>query len=116
MEPAIWNRIRRQVDDTGERGAFVLTGSATPRDDVLRHSGAGRIAVIRMRPMSLFESGHSTGEVSLAGLLAGEPQSGDGNHLTYPQLLQRLVVGSWPQRRAWPLTGGRRTAAVGGGR
>jgi hypothetical protein len=97
VEPAIWNRIRRQVDDTGERGRFVLTGSATPRDDVLRHSGAGRIAVIRMRPMSLFESGHSTGEVSLAGLLAGEPQSGDGTHLTYPQLLQRLVVGGWPQ-------------------
>ena len=59
-EPSIWNRVRRQVDDRAERGQFILTGSATPRDDTTRHSGAGRFAVIRMRPMSLFESGHST--------------------------------------------------------
>lgn len=43
IEPAIWNRVRRQVDDRGERGLYILTGSATPRDDTTRHSGAGRI-------------------------------------------------------------------------
>jgi predicted AAA+ superfamily ATPase len=57
VEPAIWNRVRRQVDDRGDRGLFVLTGSATPRDDTTRHSAAGRIGSIRMRPISLFESG-----------------------------------------------------------
>ncbi|UPK73484.1 DUF4143 domain-containing protein [Nocardioidaceae bacterium SCSIO 66511] len=97
LEPTIWNRARRQVDDRGEPGLFILTGSAVPRDDVDRHSGAGRFAVVRMRPMSLAESGHSTGEVSLTDLLDGERQTGDGTALEYGELLQRIVVGGWPQ-------------------
>ena len=82
-EPSIWNRIRRQVDDRAERGQFILTGSATPRDDATRHSGAGRFAVIRMRPMSLFESGHSNGNVSLAALMNGETQTGNDSGLSF---------------------------------
>lgn len=97
LEPAIWNRIRRQVDDRGVPGQFILTGSATPRDNADRHSGAGRFAVVRMRPMSLFESGHSNGAVSLAALLNGERQTGDGTGLTYDELLRRIVIGGWPQ-------------------
>jgi predicted AAA+ superfamily ATPase len=97
VEPSIWNRVRRQVDDRGVKGQFILTGSATPRDDATRHSGAGRFAVIQMRPMSLFESGHSSGQVSLAGLLAGERQTGDGTSLSYADLLTRIVVGGWPE-------------------
>jgi predicted AAA+ superfamily ATPase len=62
--PALWNLIRREVDDRApERGIAVLTGSATPNGDIQRHTGAGRIARIRMRPMSLFESGVATGQV-----------------------------------------------------
>lgn len=97
LEPSIWNRIRRQVDDRGEPGQFLLTGSSTPRDNADRHSGAGRFAVLRMRPMSLYESEHSTGEVSLGALLAGERQTGDGTALKYDDLLRRIVIGGWPQ-------------------
>lgn len=97
LEPTIWNRTRRQVDDRGEPGQFILTGSATPRDNADRHSGAGRFAVVRMRPMSLAESGHSNGAVSLAALLDGERQTGDGTSLEFGELLQRIVIGGWPQ-------------------
>lgn len=96
-EPSIWNRVRRQVDDRGTPGQFILTGSATPRDNTNRHSGAGRIAVLRMRPMSLFESGHSNGEVSLAALLNGKRQAGNGTSLTFEELLRYIVIGGWPQ-------------------
>lgn len=97
VEPAVWNRVRRQVDDRGQPGQFILTGSATPRDNANRHSGAGRFAVLRMRPMSLFESGHSSGDVSLAALLNGENQTGNGTALSFEELLRRIVIGGWPQ-------------------
>jgi uncharacterized protein len=97
VEPAIWNRVRRQVDDRQGTGLFILTGSATPNDDATRHSGAGRFAVMSMRPMSLFESGHSNGEVSLAALLEGEKQTGLGTHLSFDELVRRIVIGGWPE-------------------
>lgn len=97
VEPAIWNRVRRQVDDREEKGQFILTGSARPRDDVNRHSGAGRFSVMQMRPMSLFESGHSTGQISLGALLDGNPQTGLGTHLTFDDLLRRIIIGGWPE-------------------
>ena len=94
VEPEIWNRVRRQVDDREEKGQFILTGSARPRDNANRHSGAGRFSVMQMRPMSLFETGHSTGEISLANLLAGERQAGLGTHLSFDNLIQR-PDGTW---------------------
>lgn len=97
VEPTIWNKVRQQVDDRDGKGLFILTGSATPTDDASRHSGAGRFAVMKMRPMSLFESGHSNGEMSLASLLRGERQTGLGTHLTFDELLTRIVVGGWPE-------------------
>ncbi|MGL5824591.1 MAG: ATP-binding protein, partial [Nocardioides sp.] len=97
LEPDIWNKIRRQVDDRSEKGQFILTGSARPRDDTNRHSGAGRFSVMQMRPMSLIESGDSSGQMSLAALLEGQTQTGLGTHLTFADLLQRIVVGGWPQ-------------------
>jgi predicted AAA+ superfamily ATPase len=95
-EPAIWNQVRRQVDDRRDRGLYILTGSATPNDDTNRHSGAGRFGVIQMRPMSLFESGHSNGYVSLEALLNGESKTAVGMHLSFDQLLERIVIGGWP--------------------
>jgi predicted AAA+ superfamily ATPase len=62
IEPAIWNHVRRAIDDRSDPGQFILTGSAVPPDDITRHTGAGRIARLRMRPMSLFETGHSSGD------------------------------------------------------
>ena len=96
LVPTIWDQVRREVDDRRLRGQFILTGSATPRDNAKRHSGAGRVGRIRMRPMSLFESGHSTGAVSLAALLRGEPQRGAATDLDYQGLLERIVIGGWP--------------------
>lgn len=96
VEPAIWNRVRRQVDDRDGRGLFILTGSATPRDDSNRHSGAGRIGTVRMRPMSLFESGHSNGDVSLAALLDGDATTGQDTGMTVSDLAERIVIGGWP--------------------
>lgn len=97
VEPTIWNKVRRQVDDRDGKGLFILTGSATPTDDATRHSGAGRFSAMKMRPMSLFESGHSTGEMSLASLLRGERQTGLGTHLSFDELLNRIVIGGWPE-------------------
>lgn len=97
IAPDIWNRVRRQVDDRQGKGLYILTGSATPNDDVTRHSGAGRFGVINMRPMSLFESGHSNGHVSLAALLEGEALSGNGQHLDFMDVVRRIVIGGWPE-------------------
>ena len=102
FEPTIWDRVRRAVDDRPTKGDFILTGSARPRDDANRHSGAGRFGTLRMRPMSLFESGHSNGQVSLQALLAGERQPGSGTHLSFTDLLERIVIGGWPEIIDWP--------------
>ncbi|RNI20921.1 ATP-binding protein [Flexivirga caeni] len=94
--PAIWDHVRRHVDDLHGRGLCILTGSATPTDARELHSGAGRIGTLRMRPMTLFESGHSTGEVSLAALLRGEDQRAKITRTTIPELMERIVIGGWP--------------------
>lgn len=94
--PEIWDHVRRRVDDLGETGPYVLTGSATPADARELHSGAGRIGRLRMRPMSLAESGHSTGEIALSALLRGEDQRARRTTLTVPELMERIVIGGWP--------------------
>ena len=97
LVPAVWNHVRRAVDDAGGRpGQFVLTGSAVPADDTTRHSGAGRFTRLRMRPMTLAESGSSSGEVSLAALLAGDaPRAGEPG-LDVRDLARLVSVGGWP--------------------
>lgn len=81
-------------------GAFPasssLTGSAVPADDITRQTGAGRFSRLRMRPLSLFESGRSTGEISLARLLAGEPLRARPSDLTVSALAEVLCAGGWP--------------------
>jgi len=96
-EPRVWDAVRRAVDDRSAPGQFILTGSATPNDDVPRHSGAGRISVMRMRPMSLFEQGHSSGEVSLAALMSGDAPGASRCELDLRGYTERIVVGGWPQ-------------------
>lgn len=71
LAPAVWNRVRRASDDMQAPCRFILTGSADPADDTTRHSGAGRVVRVRMRPMSLYETGDSSGAVSLSALLGG---------------------------------------------
>jgi hypothetical protein len=96
VEPAIWNHVRRTVDDRDKPGQFILTGSAVPRDDATRHTGAGRIGRLRMRPMSLFESGHSTGTISLADLMRGIPVKSPDPGASVVSLIDRICIGGWP--------------------
>lgn len=96
VEPGIWNHLRRAVDTRAQPGQFILTGSAVPPDDLTRHTGAGRVSRLRMRPMSLFESGHATGEVSLASVLRGEPVRGQDAGLSVADLAVRIAFGGWP--------------------
>jgi uncharacterized protein len=95
-EPEIWNHIRHAVDARGKPGQFILTGSSVPPDDQTRHTGAGRVTRLQMRPMSLFESGHSTGTVSLAALLQGESARSADPGLKLRDLARLIAVGGWP--------------------
>ena len=100
LEPVIWDTVRHAVDDAGgARGLWILTGSSTPRKGEVRHSGAGRIGRVRMLPMSLFESGESTGEVSLAGLFEGDFWRA-ACEMDSDRLLGACVRGGWPAVRA----------------
>lgn len=96
VEPAIWNQIRRAVDDRAEPGQFILSGSAVPADDVTRHSGAGRIARLRMRPMSLAESGLGSGQISLRALLSGSSAEAGESEVGIDDLAEEISRGGWP--------------------
>ena len=73
LAPQLWDAVRFEVDHRNELGQFILTGSAVPpKMDDIHHTGTGRIAHLRMRPMSLFESGESNGNVSLGSIFAGD--------------------------------------------
>ena len=95
-EPDIWNYVRRAVDDRPGLGHFILTGSAVPPDDITRHTGAGRMSRLRLRPMSLFELGRATGQVSLGRILKGEPVPSLVHDLPLPDLATLVCVGGWP--------------------
>lgn len=96
IAPVLWNHVRRAVDDRKMPGQFVLTGSAVPRDDETRHTGAARIVRLRMRPMSLYESGHSAGDVSVSRLLQGTPPRAPDPGVTIDLLVERIAAGGWP--------------------
>jgi uncharacterized protein len=110
VEPSLWNHVRRAVDAAGAPGQFVLTGSAVPPDDADRHSGAGRFSFLRMRPMTLFESGISTSVVSLAGLFDGEPVRAADPGLNLRTLIERIVIGGWPAQQDQPVADAARAA------
>ena len=98
LAPKLWDAIRFEVDHRGELGQFVLTGSAVPPDTKeITHSGTGRFTWLTMRPMSLFESGDSTGEVSLKELFHG-PEMIDGeSRIDLDRLAFLVCRGGWPQ-------------------
>jgi len=96
IEPKIWNHIWRAVDDRSRPGQFILTGSAVPSDDITRHTGAGRLTRIIMRPMSLFETGNSSGEISLKDLLNGTFSGCKDPGLTTEDMAKLICKGGWP--------------------
>lgn len=102
VEPRIWNHVRRAVDERKEPGQFILAGSAVPADDASRHSGAGRISRLRMRPMSLFESGLSDGSISLRDLLGGGRASSTES-IELADVVEAIVRGGWPALQERPI-------------
>lgn len=94
--PSLWDAVRMTVDQRGKKGQFVLTGSATPKRKGILHSGAGRIGKLRMRPMSLYESGDSSGKLSLQKLCYGRLSSVITGKVDLRTLAKLTVRGGWP--------------------
>lgn len=94
--PPIWDAVRYKVDESTRKGRYILTGSATPNHKGIMHSGAGRIARIRMRPMSLFESGNSSGKVSLEAICNGILPAVMTGNVQLSKLVDLIVRGGWP--------------------
>ena len=94
--PRLWDAVRYEVDKTAEKGQFILTGSATPNHKGILHSGAGRIGKLRMRPMSLYESGDSTGDVSLQDLCNGNMKEKLTGEVDLRRIIEFIVRGGWP--------------------
>lgn len=96
LAPDLWNVIRHEIDTRQAPGQFILSGSAAPSDDVPRHSGAGRMIRVRMRPMALAESGRSSMQVSLSELPNIARLSNVRSPLTYRDLAGEAIRGGWP--------------------
>lgn len=95
--PSLWDAVRFEVDKSNEKGQYILTGSSTPQRKGIMHSGTGRIALLNMRPMSLFESEESSGKISLNSLFSGglsTPVEAENPGLE--KLAYYIVRGGWP--------------------
>jgi uncharacterized protein len=97
LAPVLWNTIRSYIDESQTSGQFILTGSTTPPNDPNRHTGTGRFGRLLMRPMSLFESLESTGEVSLKSLFEKAPFNPCKSNLSIEMIAQLICRGGWPQ-------------------
>ena len=101
--PSIWDAVRSEVDERGERGMFILTGSAVPpavdeenEHRKIMHSGTGRIARLIMRPMTLWESGDAKGAFSFADLFAGKDVAGANAEIGFEGIAEAICRGGWP--------------------
>lgn len=100
MAPQLWDAIRFEVDHRDDDGQFMLTGSAVPKEkdkDKIQHSGAGRFAWLKMRPMTLWESQESTGEVSLEKLFSGQDDIEGSSSLNMDNIAFLICRGGWPK-------------------
>ena len=98
MAPVLWDAVRNAVDERGEEGLFILTGSTTVDSSTIMHSGTGRISRMVMYPMSLFESEESNGQISLHALFENPEMDIDGimSNLTVEELVFAACRGGWP--------------------
>ncbi|HPB16207.1 MAG TPA: DUF4143 domain-containing protein [Clostridia bacterium] len=94
--PPLWDAVRFEVDKDNRKGKFILTGSATPNHKGIMHSGTARISKVRMGTMSLFETGDSSGVVSLKNLFEEEIKVQIMGEVTLRQLIYYAVRGGWP--------------------
>ncbi len=101
--PAVWDAVRRQVDQGAPAGRFLLTGSATPRDSRGTHSGAGRILSLRMRPMGVHERGLASVTVSFDAMLRGDaPVIAGSSPLGLLDYVDAIVSSGFPGIMAAP--------------
>lgn len=101
--PPLWDAVRYAADQSAQKGQFILTGSATPNHKGILHSGAGRIARLRMRPMSLYEAGISSGKVSLKALCEGRLEPAMTGEVQLRDLIDPIIRGGWPANLQTPL-------------
>ena len=98
LAPKLWDAVRFEVDHRDETGQFILTGSAVPpATKDIHHSGTGRFSRLKMRPMSLFESGESNGDVSLSDLFMDNHEITGVNSVSFEQLAFLVCRGGWPR-------------------
>ena len=100
---SLWDAVRYEVDTRGEKGQFILTGSSTPKRKGILHSGVGRIGKLRMRPMSLFEAGCSSGVVSLEELCNGNLTQKLIGEVDIHNLIDYIIRGGWPGNQETPI-------------
>jgi hypothetical protein len=94
--PQLWDAVRFEVDQRDKKGQFILTGSATPTQKGILHSGAGRIATLRMRPMSLYESKDSSGQISLESVCNEDFKSIMIEEPNLEDIINLIIRGGWP--------------------
>lgn len=97
LAPRLWNAVRYSIDKTSDVGQYILTGSSVPVEDDTLHSGTGRFAFVNMKPMTLYETGDSTGEISLLDILNGKRDiDGKKTNLEYERIAYVLCRGGFP--------------------
>lgn len=100
LVPAIWDSVRHECDNSKNTGKFILTGSTslskTEKEDMVFHSGTGRITTMRMYPMSLYESENSTGDVSISDMLSGNVKGKYIRKVELDELAKLIIRGGWP--------------------
>jgi predicted AAA+ superfamily ATPase len=94
--PEIWDAVRFEIDQSGQKGKFILTGSSNPPREKTIHSGTGRIARLKMSPMTLYEAGGSNGEISFDSVIGESPFLRSENTLTIQDIAKFCVGGGWP--------------------
>ena len=94
--PEIWDAVRYKCDEDGKKGKFILTGSSTPNHKGIMHSGAGRIGKIKMFPMSLYESGDSSGDVSLQDICNNKAINKLTKETSLKNIIEFILRGGWP--------------------
>ena len=94
--PALWDATRAEIDKRNKKGQIILTGSSTPKTKGILHSGAGRIVKLRMNTMSLYESGDSSGKISLRDLCAGKMEMQLLDDVPLEKIAYYIVRGGWP--------------------
>jgi len=105
--PGIWDAVRHECDSDREKGKFILTGSTSFTEtsgEKVYHSGTGRIAALRMHPMSLYESGDSAGEASLSEMQNGILREGHTDRVELDRLAYLIVRGGWPENISMPIS------------